>query len=532
MGATILSSQKLDNGINSTFSQSLSSSSSSPKTGEGGVEEEKKEDYDEDDDPVSSSGVLRVTAKESETMSSLPESESDAPAQNVVGKMSTSSDHPTESRTSSRSQQNAPSSSPASRGMLFELFLLGLVFLAMLGIMKYFGMIVQPPFDKDVLRHEARKYIAAGDDEVYKSLSMGLHATSPLKDVVVVMTETASGLGSNVAHGFSVLGATVASLQVDCTDLESVSKSVDSILDSFKRVDYVINTGNLCLWETPATNASFQIPFIGSSTRQGYDTLFSGNYLSSFLMTQKVLPILERSKFRTLVQFTSPVSFFVDGTHHQVDENSGGDPALSLSVKGGGNVGAAARLPRRFADVKLAEVLHVRTLKRIYPKINAMEVSKDPFSAGREVREFFKSLFEMPTQSSTRAQPVSWNMPTIISDIFNRMTEARDDKSLQDDFYDWSFDAVQEWTSSSTLRSLFFQHSSRDSQTPSSSSSSMSSASTDEESRSIIPKSLKRYIEVGSTTMFVSGMSILAWKWATSSTEGTAAAATGTTSHF
>jgi len=55
-----------------------------------------------------------------------------------------------------------------------------------------------------------------------------------MKGIVVVVSETESNLGKEIEARFDELGATVvASVKttMDCTDLESVSKSVDSLVE-------------------------------------------------------------------------------------------------------------------------------------------------------------------------------------------------------------------------------------------------------------------------------------------------------------
>lgn len=510
--------QDMDQLIHSTLSHasSTSSTTSSPKIGTEG--DTKRENTNSDLVMKEEAALVSASAIEKEDL------------KKNIGSMDSSkiaTDHIVSqtqeverSKSTTRRSQGGPTSVPTvSQRSTMELYSPVLAFLAMIIATKFFATIIQPPFETEVLIKQARNFVAAGSEDVYRKLSTGIHATKPLKGAVVVMTETVSGVGSSIAHGFSVLGATVTSLQVDCTDLNSVSKSVDSILDAFDRVDFLINTGNLCLWKTPTTNTTAPIPFISSPTSQGYDALFAGNYLSSFLMTQKVIPYLERSKFGTLVQLTSTASFFSDGFRHHIDGGSSGIvPLLSMPQTGGGYIGATSKLFQRFADVKLAEVLHIRTLKRIYSNIDVIEISKNPFAIGRDARSFFTVVFRTSKQvdmSVPKHSLVTWYAIPVISELLERLTKPRSDESLQDDFYDWSFDVVQEWIPVPLFTSTFFQQSLIDSKKSSSSSSGdslSSSTAKDYQSRSIIPQSLKRYLEVGSTTMIVGGMSFLAWK--------------------
>lgn len=106
---------------------------------------------------------------------------------------------------------------------------------------------------------------------------------SPMEGITVVLSETTSRLGSTIEQRFARLGATVASLQddIDCNDLDSVATSVDSLMEKHGTIDFLVQTGNLCLDQGVESLTSLQ------STVQGHDALVGGNYLSSFLMTQK-----------------------------------------------------------------------------------------------------------------------------------------------------------------------------------------------------------------------------------------------------
>eukprot|EP00536_Pseudo-nitzschia_multiseries_P006882 jgi/Psemu1/16368/gm1.16368_g len=206
---------------------------------------------------------------------------------------------------------------------------------------------------------------------------------TPMKGITVVVSETTSSLGRQLEATFGRLGATVASLEFDCADLGSVSEAADTLLESHERIDFLVHTGNACIVPQKGEQAATiheTLHFVASTkTVQGYDALYAGNYLSSVLVTQKLLPKLERSPFGTLVQFSSPYSTLVDGS---LLETSGDDPSepppagrllqQPQQTERFRFVSTLARLPVQFAYAKLSEVLQHRLIARAYPNIRTM----------------------------------------------------------------------------------------------------------------------------------------------------------------
>ena len=86
--------------------------------------------------------------------------------------------------------------------------------------------------------------------------------------------------------------------------MDSVSAACDKIRSKYKSIDYLINDAGL-------TNA----PYRKIPTPQGFDIVFGVNYLSHFLLTEKLIPSLKRSKLANgsrIVRIASSAHVFVN----------------------------------------------------------------------------------------------------------------------------------------------------------------------------------------------------------------------------
>ena len=291
---------------------------------------------------------------------------------------------------------------------------------------KLIATMIETPYNHDIMIDQARSFFQMHDDSVKDK-------ENPMSGIIVVVSETKSNLGIELTGRFERLGATVVSTEIDCNDLNSASKSIDSIVDQFHKIDFLIHTGNLCLPVWPLSSQSLinNIKSIASTSVQGYDMIFAGNYISAFLMTQKLLPSLERSKFGTMVQFQHPASTAVDGSLLEIDNPSKSNPAASVLLQNQDNFfSALLHLPNQFAYAKLAGVLQHQVFVRDYPNIRTIELPLGWIDSG--VNDFFKCLFQ--TESSQTA-----NTGSIISSALVN------DEDLQDDLYDWSQRAIHKW---------------------------------------------------------------------------------------
>ncbi|VEU44450.1 unnamed protein product [Pseudo-nitzschia multistriata] len=259
---------------------------------------------------------------------------------------------------------------------------------------------------------------------------------SPMEGVTVVVSETESSLGKQIETRFEQLGASVESVEIDCTDLRSVSESIDSLVERLHAIDYVVHTGNTCLSLQKEQTINENMNAILSRTAQGHDVLYAGNYLSSFLVTQKLLPLLEQSQFGTLVQFTSPFSTLVDESLLDLGE---ADSSAGFLLQQTHDSGASTLLglPVRFAYAKLSEILQHRVVARAYPNVRTMEITQGWLGGEGGVNSFFQRVFQSGENGSTKSDPVL-SSPAI------------DDEDLQESLYEWSQKAVWEWVKPSS----------------------------------------------------------------------------------
>jgi hypothetical protein len=306
----------------------------------------------------------------------------------------------------------------------FLLIILVLIIPIILMMPKLIATMIETPYNHDIMIDEARSFCKMYDDSVKDR-------ENPMSGIIVVVSETKSNLGMELTDRFKRLGATVVSTDIDCNDLNSASKSIDSIVDRFHKIDFLIHTGNLCLWPLSSQSLINNIRSITSTSVQGYDMIFAGNYISAFLMTQKLLPSLERSKFGTMVQFQHPASTVVDGSLLEIDNLSKSNPAASVLLQNQDNFfSALLHLPNQFAYAKLAGVLQHQVYGRDYPNIRTIELPLGWIDRG--VNDFFKRLFQTESSHTTKTGSI------IPSALIN-------DEDLQDDLYDWSQRAIQKW---------------------------------------------------------------------------------------
>jgi NAD(P)-dependent dehydrogenase (short-subunit alcohol dehydrogenase family) len=209
--------------------------------------------------------------------------------------------------------------------------------------------------------------------------------TTPLKGLVVAITGATSGIGRSLTIALVNMGATVVAIgrserkltelqesvqqqktaellvtvMADLSDLKAVSKASDEIERKFNHIDVLVNNAGMHYrWST------FSHPL----SPQGYDLSFATNYLSHFLLTERMIPLLRKSARPSIVQVSSSFHWAVDGSDLMPQE---GGPIASQK---GGTKLAFWRDQRAYSNAKLAQVLHMRALQREYPDIHSVSV--------------------------------------------------------------------------------------------------------------------------------------------------------------
>lgn len=210
----------------------------------------------------------------------------------------------------------------------------------------------------------------------------------PLEGVKVVITGSTNGIGLSLARALTQrlgatviavgrseaklqklkdeLGDSVTTVQADLVDLSSVSRAADKISEAFESIDILINNAGITY---PSTFTLDTTPF---ATEQGYDRLFVTNYLSHVLLTEKLLPRLQKSPRPTIMQVTSTFHWGVDGSD-LVPGNDGESPIVA--ARPGGSHGLLYfRAQRAYANSKLGQLYHARSLTRRYSNLRVVSV--------------------------------------------------------------------------------------------------------------------------------------------------------------
>lgn len=199
---------------------------------------------------------------------------------------------------------------------------------------------------------------------------------SILDGITVVVTGSTSGIGYSLVKLIHSLGAEVitigrsttklsnlaqelgnkrvVSIIADHSDLESISQAANMIKKKTKKVDFLINNAGFN-YQNDMTSYLYLNP-----TKQGYDMLFGVNYLSHFLLTEKMLPLLKKSEIKSprIINVSSSYHWSVSGTDLTTD-NKNQDPIASRF-----DLRTPLLCARAYGNSKLAQILHVRSLRR------------------------------------------------------------------------------------------------------------------------------------------------------------------------
>ena len=127
-------------------------------------------------------------------------------------------------------------------------------------------------------------------------------------------------------------------------DLASVKEASELIISRFDRVDLLLN------------NAGFSYSNYAKSSAHGKDLAFTVNYLSHFLLTEKLLQSL--SDGGRIVHVTSSFHWKVDGSELVPDPENG----VPLAYQSDPNLQSPRHVPRSYPNTKLAQLWHSRSI--------------------------------------------------------------------------------------------------------------------------------------------------------------------------
>ena len=231
-------------------------------------------------------------------------------------------------------------------------------------------------------------------------------SSTPLQGKIIVITGATNGIGLALTRKLSQLGGTVVALgrsssklkqlqqeipsvrtfEMDLADLAAVARGADEMVAALKEsgIDILINNAGM--------HAGFDL--LGS--REGlYDRVFVVNYLSHFLLTEKLAPLLLQSKRPVLAQMSSSYHWAVDGSDLVPEGAPGSDVTMPIAARPGGSHGFFFfRGQRGYANSKLAQIYHARSLKHLPAFASVRVVSICPgFVATGIVRDSPVAMF-------------------------------------------------------------------------------------------------------------------------------------------
>lgn len=221
----------------------------------------------------------------------------------------------------------------------------------------------------------------------------------PLHGKFIVVTGCTNGIGLSLTRAVVKLGATVIGIGrsqeklqklkeeipslepvlADFSDLDTVNAAADEISSRWDHIDILVN------------NAGVIFPADAESA-QGFDNTFSVNFLSHFLLTEKLSPVLHHNatKRPTVVQVSSLYHWAVDGTDLMMRRR---ETPVASRVSTNRSIAAF----HSYANSKLAVIYHARALKRKHPLWSknqaARAISVCPGWVATDISEYNSGFF-------------------------------------------------------------------------------------------------------------------------------------------
>jgi NAD(P)-dependent dehydrogenase (short-subunit alcohol dehydrogenase family) len=151
-------------------------------------------------------------------------------------------------------------------------------------------------------REVARRLAAAGAHVI-------VHGRNRERGTALIEEIERAGRGSATFHA------------ADLADLAEVRRLGDTILREYDRLDILIN--NAGIWIPRGTERTL--------SADGHEMHFAVNYLSGFLLTQMLLPLLERSAPARIINVASIAQTPIDFSDVMLEQNYGGSRAYGQS---------------------------------------------------------------------------------------------------------------------------------------------------------------------------------------------------------
>lgn len=192
---------------------------------------------------------------------------------------------------------------------------------------------------------------------------------------MAVVTGAAGGIGKEISGVVHSLGGTVVALdrnetglqlleqtlggRVVCIptrheDLSSVATAACSIKKRFNKIDLLINNAGLTYNDECTLGDERMI------SAHGKDLAFTVNYLSHFLLVEKLLPLLQQSDEGRVVHMTSSYHWKVDGSELLPREI--GSTLEPLAYQSDPPKMSSKHIERSYGNTKLAQLWHSRSI--------------------------------------------------------------------------------------------------------------------------------------------------------------------------
>ena len=115
--------------------------------------------------------------------------------------------------------------------------------------------------------------------------------------------------GEEVAREIALLGGSARFIRADFIDLDNVLELADTVLAEYEELDLLIN------------NAGIGGPQERRESADGHELTFQVNYLSHFLLTEKLMPLLEAGAPARIISVASAAQHPIDFDDPQIEEN-------------------------------------------------------------------------------------------------------------------------------------------------------------------------------------------------------------------
>jgi NAD(P)-dependent dehydrogenase (short-subunit alcohol dehydrogenase family) len=139
--------------------------------------------------------------------------------------------------------------------------------------------------------------------------------------------------------------------QLDVGDLDSVKAFVDWYKSKYDYVNYIVNNAGTHYFE----NGKLMDPKANTLSKQGYDEVFSTNYMGHFLLTHLLLPLMKEGR---VVNAASSYHLQTDSSIISIKDESGPKAA-------NGHNATVKHKRLAYGVSKLTNVLHAKQLHRV-----------------------------------------------------------------------------------------------------------------------------------------------------------------------